>query len=189
MRLVFGTLCVFLFSFSLQAQQNCNPEINPHSWACMDWTFNGNNQFPLFSIDWQGQIEGEWHTLTYATPTANEDAEFAMITRQDNPRVPVGVLNKDTQDFIGSLTIHGDQITFHNWRGHDLISFPVSVQMADANTFKFTLNENAQFQQAFVCRDFNRNEKHHLLCSWYLLRLFNDHYTYEQRAYFGFIKD
>lgn len=168
----------------------CNMEINPHSYACHTWNFGGNYLFPLNPIEWKNQIEGEWKVLTYANPwTGNEGGEFVMLVDEHNPNIPVGVLNKDTQNLMGPLTIKGDKITFNNWRGRKLKANPATVQIADTYTFKFAMEDGPNFQQSFVCRDFNRNNKHHLICAWYLIRLYGYQYTWELRGYFGFLKE
>jgi hypothetical protein len=209
-----GAFMLFISAFSLQAQAQypyqpsdqpqikypyptqqyssnyCYIEQNPHSWACSAWTFAGTQMFPLNQIDWKGQMEGEWQTLTYANPwTENVGAEFQMMVSAANPRIPTGVLNRETNQLMGNLSIKGNHIVWNNWRGNKLKSFDEATMISSPYEFKFSLDDGDDYQQSFVCHDFNRNNKHHLLCSWFVITLYpNGTYTYLQHGYFGFLK-
>ncbi len=167
----------------------CNLQTNPHSYACHAWTFEGNPAFPLNILDWKGQLMGEWKTTTYANPwSENVGPEFQMLVDSANPRIPKGVLNREDNTLMGNLVIKNDRIYFKNWRGEDFKSYKMSEYMTDSFTFKFSFPDG-DYEQSFICRDFNRNNKHHLMCSWFLIRFYaNGTYTYEHHAYFGFTK-
>jgi hypothetical protein len=170
--------------------QYCYLDQNPHSWACMAWTFAGTQEFPLYQIDWKGQIEGEWETITYANPWSdNIGQEFQMLKNSSNPRIPEGVINRESGQLMGDLSIHGDRIIWNNWRGRKLKSFDEATLISSPYEFKFTLKDTNGYQQAFVCHDFNRNNKHHLLCSWFVITMYpNGSYTWLHHGYFGFLK-
>ena len=172
--------------------QYCYLNINPHSYACHAWTFQGSQMFPLNVIDWKNVIEGEWKTITYANPWSdNIGSEFQMMVSPQNNRIPVGVLNRAENTLMGSLTFKGNKAVWTNWRGKTLKTKMQSYFIADSYTFKFSFKDGDMYEQSFICRDFNRNNKHHLMCAWYLIR-WNDHYqtsyTYELRGYFGFLR-
>lgn len=173
--------------------QYCYLDRNPHSYACQAWVFQGSHMFPLNVIDWRGAIEGEWKTITYANPWSDNDGpEFRMLVNAQNPRIPVGVLNKNNNTMMGSLTFEGNKAVWTNWRGKKLKTRIGEYAVTDSFTFKFSFPDGDGYEQSFVCRDFNRNNVHHLTCSWYLIR-FTDYYrtayTWEHRGYFGFLKD
>ena len=93
-----------------QQVQYCSLDQNPHSWACLAWTFAGTQAFPLYQIDWKGQMEGEWETITYANPWSdNVGQEFQMLKNASNPRIPEGVINRDPTKY--QLT--GNNISLH----------------------------------------------------------------------------
>jgi hypothetical protein len=172
--------------------QYCYLEYNPHSYACQSWVFQGNPMFPLNIIDWKNVIEGEWKTITYANPWSDNDGpEFKMLVRPENPRIPVGVVNKNDDSLMGSLTFQGDKAIWTNWRGKRLKTKISEYAISDSYTFKFSFKDGDDYEQSFICRDFNRNNKHHLSCSWYLIKFtdyYHSAYTYEHRGFFGFLK-
>lgn len=173
-----------------QQVQYCYLDQNPHSWACLAWTFAGTQEFPLYQIDWKGQMEGEWQTITYANPWSdNIGQEFEMLKNPSNPRIPEGVINRESGELMGHLSIHGNHIVWNNWRGHKLKSFDNVTQISSPVEFKFNLDDGDDYQQSFVCHDFNRNNKHHLLCDWFVITLYpNGYYTWLHHGYFGFLK-
>lgn len=199
-------LCSLLQSITTQAQvynvpqpvayqpqiQYCYLDRNPHSYACLLWVFQGSPMFPLDAIDWRESIAGEWKTITYANPWSDNDGpEFRMLVNAQNPRIPVGVMNKNDGSQLGSLTFEGDKAVWNNWRGKKLKTKITDYAITDSFTFKFSFKDGDQYEQSFVCRDFNRNNKHHLICNWYLIRytdFYHTAYTYEHRGFFGFLK-
>ena len=172
--------------------QGCYVMQNPHSYACHAWTFAGNQEFPLIIIDWSRVIQGEWQTVTYANPWSDNDGpEFRMLFNPENPRIPEGVVNKNDNSMLGSLTFEGDKATWTNWRGKKLKTKVSEYAISDSYTFKFSFPEGDYYEQSFICRDFNRNSKHHLICSWFLIQwdsYYHTTYTSQHRGYFGFLK-
>lgn len=173
-----------------QQTQGCVLSQNPHSYACHAWTFQGTQMFPLNIMDGQA-LQGEWNTITYANPwTENEGAEFKMLKETSNPHIPTGVMNKGSNTALGSLKFSGRKVVWNNWRGKKLKTKLGEYAITDSYTIKFSFPDG-NYEQSFICRDFNRNNKHHLLCEWYLIRFtddFHSAYTYEFRGYFGFLK-
>lgn len=170
----------------------CYLDINPHSYACQSWVFGGSHLFPLNIIDLKNEINGEWKTITYSNPwSENEGSEFKMLVSAENPRIPVGVINKEDNTFMGSMTFNGQKVTWTNWRGKTLKTKMAEYAVSDSYTFKFSFKDGDLYEQSFICRDFNRNNRHHLVCSWYLIRwnnVYQTAYTWEHRGYFGFLK-
>lgn len=192
MRHLFISIVAFFFFSTANAQYGtCNPSQNPHSYICESWAFQGS-LFPLNIIDLRNVIQGEWKTLTYANPwSENDGTEFKMLVSAQNPRVPVGVLNKNDNTMLGSLTFDGNKAVWTNWQGQKLKTKFDQYAVSDSFTFRFSFPDGDLYEQSFVCRDFNRNNKHHLICDWYLIRFsdgYHSSYTYEHRGYFGFLK-
>jgi hypothetical protein len=163
----FAILAISLFmSFATRAQAqvqvppNCQFQVNPHSYACTQWTFFGNQMFPLNPID-LNFLSGSWSALTFVDPTfENNGPEFVMMVNPQRPTVPVGVLDRFTNAQDGA--------TQTRWRGQVLNSDPGSMRVVDNWTFQFTFSE-PPYVHLYSCRDFNRNDVHHLLCSWEIL--------------------
>lgn len=184
-------VALFFFSNANAQYRTCNPSQNPHSYACESWAFQGS-LFPLNIIDLNNVIQGEWKTLTYANPwSENDGTEFRMLVSAQNPRIPVGVINKNDNTMLGSLTFDGNKAIWTNWQGKKLKTKFDQYAVTDSYTFRFSFPDGDYYEQSFVCRDFNRNGKHHLICDWYLIRFsdyYHSSYTYEHRGYFGFLK-
>jgi hypothetical protein len=145
---------------------NCQMQINPHSYACTRWTFDGNQVFPLLPIDFAGALQGSWRAITFADPTGdNVGPEFMMQTNAQRPTIPEGVVDRATNQFLGDLFIGGNRVVQTNWRGQQLETVPGSLMAMDVWTLRFSFNES-RLTHTFTCRDFNRNGTHHLLCAW-----------------------
>lgn len=163
----------------------CDTRSNPHSFACTRWNFDGNHVFPLFTLDWMGSMQGEWFTVTYVNPqTENEGAEFYMAKLPLRPSIPLGVINAQTGDRVGSMWIQGRTMVWNNWLGRTLQTDPNTFRMLDAHTVEMQAFEG-QYVHMFRCRDFNRNNNHHLLCDWYLWIPQNQQWVH--KGYMGFL--
>ena len=167
----FAILAIGLFlSYSAQAQipPNCQFQVNPHSYACTRWTFDGNQMFPLIPMDLQS-LSGSWNAITFVDPYfENVGPEFVMLVNPQRPTIPMGVLDRFTNANVGNLIVGPTGATQTRWRGQVLNSTPGSMRIADRWTFQFTFSE-PPYMHGFSCRDFNRNNVHHLLCSWDIL--------------------
>ena len=159
---------VFLVTSAAHSQQvpaNCQFQVNPHSYGCMIWTFQGNQMFPLLPINLDS-LRGQWRAITFADPSfENDGPEFAMFVDEQRPTIPMGVLDKATGGDLGNVSIGRLGATQMSWRGQRLESNTGSMHMMDTWTFQWTFIES-QFNHSFTCRVFNRNNTEHLLCSW-----------------------
>lgn len=144
-----------------ETYQTCDPRRDPHSYACAKATFAGDI-FPLFDLRWR-RLQGEWITVTYANPSGNFGDEFFMATNPASPTQPMGVYNVNTNSPVGSMWIDGDRMVFNNWQGQTIQT--VSFSKVTDKTAVLTMQEGNYVHQ-FTCRDFNRNDKHHLFCAW-----------------------
>lgn len=166
---------------SFKTAGQCIFSFNPHSYACTDATFSGLI-FPFFPMDWWGSLRGQWMTVTYVNPSSeNTGPQFAMAKNTANPRQPMGVVNMDDQSQLGNMWINDDgTMTIENWRGRRLNTTP--AEALDGSTIRVYAREGS-VRHVFVCRDFNRNDNHHLLCDWAI----KNRGPWEHKGYFGFL--
>jgi len=145
----------------------CDVGQNPHSWGCTHWTFNNNPVFPLMPMDWWGALQGEWIALTFVNSwQGNRGDEFAMATCPSNNRQAAGIVNLQEGSLMGSMWIENDWMRFANWRGQEIVTSRDSFrELADGYSV-VTEMYTGNYSHRFLCRDFNRNNKHHLLCAW-----------------------
>lgn len=163
----------------------CDIQAEPHSYACTHWNFVGNHVFPLFQMDWYGALQGEWFSVTYVNPlTQNVGEEFYMSKNPQRPTQPMGVVNTRNGDMLGSMWINGDSMVWNNWLGYTLATDPSTFRVLDAYTVEMQAFEG-QYVHLFRCRDFNRNDKHHFLCSWDLWMPENQ--QWHHKGYMGFL--
>ncbi len=185
--IAFG-LAVFFSGASAQAQQipaNCQFQVNPHSYACTRWTFDGNQMFPLLPIDF-ANINGTWRPITFVDPAfENDGPEFAMFVDEQRPTVPMGVLDKATNRDLGDLVIDSAGASQMNWRGVRMDSTPGSMRITDRWSVQFVFSE-PPYTHSFTCRDFNRNRNQHLLCSWDILM--PQRVGWQHKGFFGYLR-
>ncbi len=168
-----------------QPPPDCQFQVNPHSYACAHWTFEGNQMFPLFQFDLNTTMQGWWEPLTYSVPgTDNEDNEFVMMKNPARPTVPEGVGDKVTGRRLGPMLIQGNNVFFSNWHGIQIWSVPNTSAFPDAVTWSFQYQDQFGLQ-SFNCRDFNRNNKHHMLCAWDTWMVPQS--SWQHRGYIGFL--
>jgi hypothetical protein len=168
----------------------CDIKINPHSFACNEWNYKNNPVFPLFAMDWDG-LQGDWFSVTYAEKgRENNGGQFYMAKNIERPTQPMGVKNQSDDSLLGRVWISGTKVTFENWHGHKVSSDPQSFKVLDDYTVQFDLWTGAKGKQtlhSFDCRDFNRNNEHHLLCDWWVRTGTTDD-SWVFKGYFGFIR-
>lgn len=166
----------------------CNLKQNPHSYVCNKWNFDGNQVFPLHRIDWRGVLQGDWYTVTYVNPySENEGREFYMAKNPHRPTQPMGVFNRYGNAPVGAMWIRGKEMSFENWRGYNLRSARRSYRQVDAYTVQVIMVEK-KVEHLFTCRDFNRNNNHHLLCAWDIrTRGYGGGGRWEHHGFFGFL--
>jgi hypothetical protein len=162
----------------------CDIKANPHSYACTHWNFAGNNAFPLMPLDWMGALQGEWFTVTYVNPQGNVGPELYMAVNPQRPTQPSGVVNKGNNTLVGSMWIEGKTMFFDNWMGHSFATDMQSFTFLDEYTVEMQAYEG-QYLHLFRCRDFNRNNNHHLLCSWDVW--VPQQQTWTHKGYLGFL--
>lgn len=163
----------------------CNMAQNPHSYACNHWNYAGNQIFPLFQLDWDFTLQGEWFSVTYVNPqTENSGPEFFMATNPHNPNQPFGMYNRNSNTPVGSMWIQGNSIVWNNWLGQTLATAPETFRWLDAYTVEMQAYEGP-YVHLFRCRDFNRNNNHHLLCSWDLW--IPQQKAWQHKGYLGFL--
>lgn len=173
-------------AFAQRIPRDCQFQVNPHSYSCTRWTFDGNQMFPLLPMDWNGVVQGTWQPITFTDPvTGNTSADFSMQVNPQRPTIPEGVVDNVTGQMLAPITIRGDQVFFANWHGTQFWSIPGTTQIPDRVTARFQFADNFA-QHSFNCRDFNRNATHHLLCAW---DVWNDRaQTWQHRGFLGFLK-
>lgn len=171
----------FNFVDSLFKAGSCVIKRNPHSYPCTVWTYQGEF-FPLFSMDW-GALQGTWFSVTYVNPTSgNEGPEFFMEKNPVSPMQPLGVRNTDSGQQMKRMSIQGDRMFIENWHGFELV---LTVdQVIDNETIRL-VSEGRFPRHAFTCRDFNRNNNHHLLCDWEEQRRPDS--SWQHKGFFGFL--
>lgn len=187
-----GTLS--LLSVEAEAQQapagvppDCQFQVNPHSYSCTRWTFDGNQMFPLNLIDWNGVLQGRWQPLTFSDVRGgNENNEFSMMKNPARPTIPEGVLDRATNRLLAPLQIRGGQVIFENWHGFQLQSLPGTLLVPDRFTARFQFADGQGVGHTFNCRDFNRNQNHHLLCAWDTWNPRSQ--TWVHRGFIGFLR-
>jgi hypothetical protein len=123
----------------------------------------GGGVFDLFSIDWWGTLQGEWFTVTYVNQRGNDGRSFYMAKNPNSPTQPLGVFNVSSNTPVGSMWIDGDRMVFQNWQGIQLMN--ESIEVIDQHTVRLIFVEG-HYLHSLNCRDFNRNNNHHLLCAW-----------------------
>lgn len=159
---------------------NCVFKENPHSYACTRSAFNGE-VFPLRPLDWWGVLQGRWFTVTYVNPKGNSGKAFYMAKNRVSPTQPDGVFNVNTDTRVGSMWIQEGDMIFENWQGSRLAT--TSIEQIDEFTFRLIMEEG-RILHSFNCRDFNRNDNHHLLCAWDVKKPGEE---WSHHGYFGFL--
>lgn len=163
----------------------CNFGQNVHSYACTHWNYAGNQVFPLFQLDWDYTLQGEWFSVTYVNPeTENNGPEFFMAKNPHNTNQPLGMYNRNSNTPVGSMWIQGNTMVWNNWLGITLQTSPQSFRWLDAYTVEMQAIEGP-YVHLFRCRDFNRNNNHHLLCSWDMF--FSQQNVWKHKGYIGFL--
>jgi len=166
-----------------ETKGRCKLSENPHSFACTQWTYTNNTLFPLFKIESLRAVEGEWFMATYVnTVSENTGPEFFMGKNPNSPTQPMGVFNVDNNTPVGKMRIKNGEVVFENWRGHVEKSVPGSLVIRDPRTIQFEL-VTGKTAHTFHCRDFNRNQNHHLLCDWWI----KGDGDWSFKGYFGFL--
>ena len=173
----------FGFVDALFKAGSCVIKRNPHSYPCTVWTYEGEF-FPLFAMDW-GALEGAWFSVTYVNPTSGNDGpEFLMRKNRASLVQPMGVENTRSGQLMGRMSIRGDRMFIENWLG--VRDFTLFVdQVIDNETIRLVSSDSSFTRQAFTCRDFNRNNNHHLLCNWE--EQTRPDSTWEHKGFFGFL--
>ncbi len=162
----------------------CSVDYAPHSYACHHWNYLGNSMFPLFTLDWHSTLQGEWFATTYANPTSeNIGPEFIMLKNPHRPTQPDGVLDNYSGSLVESVWVNGNTLYWTNWRGAVFQTDPNTFRILDNYTVEMYGYFGAQLHY-FQCRDFNRNDSHHLLCRWDTQ---NSDGSFTSRGYFGFM--
>lgn len=172
--------------FNPPYQGQCLIKQNPHSYACHDLNFYGNNRFPLFPMDWR-RLQGPWFAVTYANPNGNIGHEFRMDVNPNRPTQPRGgVINRNDGSQMGVLELRPNHVAFHNWEwgGAYVESDPRTFRITDRYTVEFQWLFNGVWH-GFQCRDFNRNNEHHLNCQW---SVWTPQGGWHLKGYLGFIK-
>lgn len=171
----------FNFLDSVFSKGSCVIRRNPHAYPCTVWTYQGEF-FPLFPMDW-GALQGTWFSVTYVNPTnGNEGPEFFMEKNPARPMQPMGVRNTRSGQQMGRMSIQNDRMFIENWLGFELVLS--IVQVIDGETIRLE-SEGGFPRHAFTCRDFNRNNNHHLLCDWEEQR--NRNSSWRHKGFFGFL--
>ncbi|MBY0385490.1 hypothetical protein K2X05_10070 [bacterium] len=173
----------FNFVDSVFKAGSCVIKGNPHSYPCTVWTYQGEF-FPLFPMDWDS-LQGTWFSVTYVNPTSgNEGPQFLMKKNPARPMQPMGVENTRSGQAMGHMSIQGDLMRIENWLGIELV---LQVDgMVDSNTIRLVTPEAFGFpRHTFTCRDFNRNNNHHLLCDWEEQRRPDE--SWQHKGFFGFL--
>lgn len=173
----------YAFSFvdSLFKAGSCVIKRNPHSYPCTVWTYEGEF-FPLFAMDWNA-LQGTWFSVTYVNPdSGNEGPEFFMQKNPARPMQPMGVHNSRSGQAMARMAIRGDQMFIENWLGFELVL--TIDQIIDGETIRLESDRGFP-RQAFTCRDFNRNNNHHLLCDWEEQRRPDSQWRH--KGFFGFL--
>jgi hypothetical protein len=143
---------------------NCDFRVNPHSYECTRMAFEGATKFPLYEMDWWGILQGEWFTVTYVnSSTENVGSHFAMAKNRRDGLQAMGVYNQQTKSGVGPMWIEGGDMVFSNWQGYTIRA--TGAQIVDRYTVRLVMEEGSSVHY-FTCRDFNRNNNHHLLCRW-----------------------
>ena len=173
-------------AFAQQIPASCQFQVNPHSYSCTRWTFDGNQMFPLLPMDWNGVLQGSWQPITFADPVSgNSNADFSMQVNPQRPSIPEGVVDNFTGQMLGSITIQNNLVFFQNWHGAQFWSIQGTTVIPDNVTARFQFTDG-QTQSTFNCRDFNRNSNHHLLCAW---DTWNPQaQRWQHRGFMGFLK-
>jgi hypothetical protein len=179
----------------------CDTFKNPHSYGCTQWNFDGNGVFPWFKMNWWDVMQGQWFSVTYVRNGGgkiqcangktvrgeNNDCEFSMAKNPDRPTQPFGIVNTKNGSLLGSMWINGAQVSWDNWMGKQVWTDPDSFRQIDDYTVQFSMYETKYSKQygLFVCRDFNRNSNHHLLCKWYMQ--FPNQKGWVEKGFMGFL--
>lgn len=157
----------------------------PHSYACNQWNFVGNTVFPLMPLDGFNGSQGEWFAVTYVNSlTENIGEEFYMAKNPARPSQPLGVVNTQTGVKVGSMWIVGNSLVWENWLGYQFSTDPHSLVQLDAYTVEVSAYEG-EYVHKFTCRDFNRNNNHHLLCKWTLWM--PEYNQWHNKGFLGFL--
>lgn len=166
----------------------CVIAVNPHSYGCNDWTFRGNNIFPLFNMDWFGRLQGSWAMVTYADPQGDENSgpEFIMLKTKNRNTVPAGVFDVKSGRVVGVMRVLDSTMNFENWQGTRLSSHPGSFSVLDNLTVQMQAVDSQRNIQLFTCRDFNRQNTHHLLCRWDSRK--RNASKWQHKGYLGFLR-
>lgn len=171
------------------SSNGCNQQVDPHTFACHEATFNAQTEFKVVPMDVNGVLQDEWFAVTYAIQSGNAGAGFFMDKNPFRPSRPGrGVFNQfnnGTSSVLGSLFIQGQSATFANWQGEAMRSIPGSFKKIDMHTVSFDMNDQFGILHTFQCRDFIRNGAHHLTCRWLVLRSQTN--QWEFIGYFGFL--
>lgn len=166
----------------------CSLVENPHSYACNDWTFHGNEVFPLFNMDWMGRLQGNWAMVTYADPEGNQNAgpEFSMLLTKNKRTIPAGVFDFKSGKVVGGMRVNGPTMIFENWQGGVMSTNPSTFNQVDNFTVQMLAHDSQQNAHMFLCRDFNRQKTHHLLCRWDSRKSSQSNWSH--KGYIGFLR-
>lgn len=164
----------------------CSILDNPHSYGCTDWTFKGNNVFPLLPMNWSA-LGGNWAMVTYADPVGDENKgpEFQMLKQKGRSTMPAGVFDFKSGRIVGDMDIIGNSINFKNWQGQRMSTIPGAFAVLDGLTVQMQAIDNNNAVHMFTCRDFDRINTHHLLCRWDSR---SGNRNFEHKGYVGFLR-
>ncbi len=85
---------------------------------------------------------------------------------------------------MGQMWVDGATVSWENWLGQTVWTDPNSFMEVDDYTVQFTMYEG-NYSHLFICRDFNRNSNHHLLCKW--MMQFPGQDGWVEKGYMGFL--
>ncbi len=164
---------------------NCDFRVNPHTYACTTATFGGGI-FPFYEINnstWQAW-QANWVIVTYVNPTGHRGNEFYMKQNPNNPRQPLLVYNVANDSPMGLMWIDQNRnLVIENWNGNRNMVFVWESQYRQDNNIRWVARTRYG-THALTCRDFNRNDKHHLLCAWDVEAGYGG---WNHKGYFGFL--
>ena len=171
------------FSNSALAQnRGCDPQRDPHSFACQADTFFGRI-FPMVPAN-QNRVVGNWKTLVY-TAAPGQAPIFRSSVSPENPRIPTGLLNPD-RSLVGRFAWPADGvILFHGFGAADNTLVQMTSVRVQGNSIQLVLKNNgAGVNEGLSCRVFLRNRTEHMLCQWQR----DDGRGFVFMGYLGFIR-
>jgi hypothetical protein len=167
-------------------RSDCDFRVNPHTYACTTVTFN-SSVFPFYEINnstWR-EWQQNWVIVTYVNTSGHRGPEFYMRQNPNNPRQPLGVYNVVDNSPMGLMWVDQKRnLVIENWNGNRNMVFVWDTQYRQGGNIRWIARTHYGVH-ALTCRDFNRNDKHHLLCAWDVGA--GQYGAWNHQGYFGFL--